>query len=156
MATPEPNDELKMPERLVQALRDDASRPVLVTSERDVAVLAAANRELRGRFLRARWQKRAIWAAAAAFVLGAIVWSLLYENKSHRNATTTSAGIGTISTDLDGNGRVDIFDAFLVARGLRDGRTEPAWDVNRDGVVDARDVTWLSRAAVQLDGGKGR
>ena len=57
---------------------------------------------------------------------------------------------------MDGNGRIDILDAFTVARALADkGRTGPlpaAWDVNGDGVVDQKDVDWLANAAVRVGG----
>ena len=53
--------------------------------------------------------------------------------------------------DLDGNGRVDIADAYLLARvldGAAPGRGE--WDINADGVVGMADVEAIARRAVNL------
>jgi hypothetical protein len=57
--------------------------------------------------------------------------------------------------DLNHDGRVDILDAFDLARTLktRPGLTSPVMDVNGDGVVDERDVTSLAARAVQLPKG---
>ncbi|HEX8912273.1 MAG TPA: dockerin type I domain-containing protein, partial [Humisphaera sp.] len=52
--------------------------------------------------------------------------------------------------DVDRNGVVNVLDAFAVARGVRDGRTDPAWDVNGDGVVDDRDAEQIARTAVTV------
>jgi hypothetical protein len=59
-----------------------------------------------------------------------------------------------LAGDINGDGRVDILDAYLVARTLADkSHTAPppaAWDVNRDGVVDQKDVDWIANAAVRV------
>jgi hypothetical protein len=52
--------------------------------------------------------------------------------------------------DVDSNGVVNVLDAFAVARGVRDGRTDSAWDVNADGVVDDRDAEQIAKAAVAV------
>ena len=59
--------------------------------------------------------------------------------------------------DLNHDGRVDILDAFELARKLKaqPRAVSPALDVNGDGVVDERDVTSLAARAVQLPGGGG-
>jgi hypothetical protein len=66
---------------------------------------------------------------------------------------------GGVREDIDGNGRVDILDAFALARSIRDGggggRAE--WDVTGDGRVDEADVKAIAAAAVRLEqmGGAG-
>src|SRR5262249_50669792 len=56
--------------------------------------------------------------------------------------------------DLNHDGRVDVLDAFALARELK-SKTHPGpqLDINRDGVVDEKDVETLAARAVSL--GKG-
>jgi hypothetical protein len=63
--------------------------------------------------------------------------------------------------DIDRNGRVDILDAFKLARQIESaGRTEAnlslreqGWDMNGDGLVNRNDVDLVASAAVRLDKG---
>ncbi len=53
--------------------------------------------------------------------------------------------------DIDGNGRVDIADAFTMNRRIRSTDSLPeTWDFNQDGRVDFRDVDVVAEQAVQL------
>lgn len=53
--------------------------------------------------------------------------------------------------DFDRNGRVDILDAFGLARRLEGAAAPgPEWDLNGDGVVDRRDVDVMAMAAVRI------
>lgn len=55
------------------------------------------------------------------------------------------------SNDFDGNGRVDILDAFALARALKDQTARgDRWDLDHDGRIDDRDVELIARAAVAL------
>jgi hypothetical protein len=54
--------------------------------------------------------------------------------------------------DLNHDGRVDILDAFQLARELRAGK-KPAVDLNGDGVVDERDADVIATRAVSLEKG---
>ena len=59
-----------------------------------------------------------------------------------------------ISVDIDGNGRVDILDAFKLARDIESAeKTEMKWDINGDGFVNRSDVDFIAFAAVRLDKG---
>ena len=156
MATPEPEENERLPKRLLSALRDQALPPLLVPRPRDDAALAGAKQALRHKMNRRAWETRIFLAVAAMLLIGALLWSVLYEPRPRPASSNPIAVVGQFSADLDGNGRVDIFDAFLVARALRDGQTKSDWDVNRDGVVDSRDVVLLSRLAVQLNRGTAR
>jgi hypothetical protein len=51
--------------------------------------------------------------------------------------------------DLDQSGRVDILDAFAMARLIRDGGSG-APDVNRDGRLDHLDIDLVAGEAVML------
>lgn len=91
---------------------------------------------VRARILRKPKRRWIPMAAAAAILLAvASLWM-----------STPSAN----PRDLDGSGRVDIVDAYLLATGLKAG------DVNGDGRVDAADVEALAREAVSLGGGSAR
>ena len=53
--------------------------------------------------------------------------------------------------DFDRNGRVDILDAFGLARGLEGTAAPgPEWDLDGNGIVDRRDVDLMAMAAVRL------
>ena len=56
--------------------------------------------------------------------------------------------------DIDGNGRVDILDAFTLARHLDStAALQSRWDVSGDGRVDGADVDAIAMAAVRLSTG---
>jgi len=100
---------------------------------------------------RFRWA--ALWkvAAAAAVVIFAFSLDL---TKKREPATDRPALTGIEATDIDLNGRVDILDAFTLARQIEAaGRIEPEWDMNGDGLVDRSDVDTVALAAVRLDKG---
>jgi hypothetical protein len=59
------------------------------------------------------------------------------------------------AADVNHDGRVDILDAYVVARHVaRHEPLDPAWDINGDGVVDQKDVDLIAHLAVRVDGGK--
>jgi hypothetical protein len=121
--------------------------PVFVPPRVDEAILAHARRHLASRqperTPRLTW---AWWAAAAAAVaFGAWISQPLLSRRSARPPTV-------VREDINGDGRVDILDAFALARGL-DQATVRQPDLNDDGRVDRRDVDWLAGRVVQLDKG---
>ena len=84
-------------------------------------------------------------AGAAVLIVALFVW---VRPVSDRPAIATG--------DVNGDGRTDILDAFVLAQELRAGaRPGPALDINGDGVVDERDVTKVAARAVQLEKGGG-
>ena len=89
---------------------------------------------VRARILKPRRRWMPFAAAAAIFLAVAALW--MSPKPDPR--------------DLDGNGKVDIVDAYLLASGLKDG------DVNGDGVVDRRDAEALAREVVSIGGGDAR
>lgn len=53
--------------------------------------------------------------------------------------------------DIDGDGRIDIRDALVIARALAAGEPgSPRWDVTSDGLIDTRDIDAVAMAAVSL------
>jgi hypothetical protein len=138
------------PERLVRDLQALHAGRTDVPREVDEAILAMARRQLerRPRVLVFRW---AAAAAMAACVLIAVLLSL---PGRHAPGPAHAARLALAREDFDGDGRVDILDAFALARAIEAGderRTD--WDINRDGRVDRSDVDAVAMAAVRLNGG---
>ena len=89
------------------------------------------------------------WAIAAAILLalGAITWRFAEQ----RQPAHTMVGTVAVAGDIDGDGRLDILDAFALARHLETRADLDARDdINHDGHVDQDDVAALARAAVAL------
>lgn len=160
-----------VPVRLADALAKIAQRRVVVPPQVDEAVLAEARRHLRnlgeppqpqradsfwagivrlvGKWIDRhvpQWHPVAPWAAVAAvlvaatFVTGVILWP-------------GTPGLGQLAKeDLNGDGCVDVLDAFALARQLKpEGVLDSRLDLNGDGVVDQRDVEAVAAHAVSLE-----
>ena len=128
-----------LPPEIEARLRHDAERTtVLVPPAVDEAVLSRA-RERFAEIRRRRSRAKAVWwmSAAACFVALALLASSLIKAPHFERA------------DVDRNGRVDILDAFALARRIQEG-TAAGFDLNRDGVVDKRDVDFVAAQAVRL------
>jgi hypothetical protein len=72
---------------------------------------------------------------------------------SAASPATQPTRIRLAAEDIDRNGVVNVLDAFTVARGIKSHHTQPAWDVNHDGVVDQQDVDLIAMTAVRVKGG---
>lgn len=120
--------------------------------EVDERALAAAHAELADldRSKRHRSWPRSWWpvAAAAALLVALGLWRVF--------APAPAPARVLAATDIDRNGRVDVLDAFALARALQVHETQPkpelplAWDVDGDGRVDARDVERVVQDAVKV------
>ncbi len=128
----------ELPAVLIEALRADAQARILVPDACDDAVLARARQHL-APLGRRRIAFRTLRAAAAIALAAGIVLLFLASPRQavHRH-------------DVNGDGALDILDAFTVARGVTRGATEDGWDVTGDGRVDQRDVDALAALAVAL------
>jgi hypothetical protein len=140
-----------VPEKLAADLRERCRLPRPVPSEVDDAVLAMARQRLgRPRFipLAIRWVTMAA-AAAAVFMAVTLSWQgLTVRSRPEPQRALASA---LASADVDSNGRVDILDAFALARHLEAGEhAGPQWDVTGDGAVNRDDVDRIAFAAVDL------
>ena len=74
-----------------------------------------------------------------------------------RSSTTVpqQTTLAAIPSDLDHNGRVDILDAFHLARQLDADIAPAAGDINSDGRIDRADVEAIAMKAVTLTQGAG-
>jgi len=142
---PDPQD-AKLPPELRDDLRSLFGAYVTVPPSVDEAVLAAA----RARFVRRRGRIRLIrWTAAVAAAAAIAVLAYVLRHPSPE----TRATVPTVREDIDGNGRVDILDAFVVARHIdAGGPLDRAWDMTGDGTVGQDDVDIIAMQAVRLDG----
>lgn len=141
-------------EQLQQFRKDLASLTcghIKIPQEVDQAVLREATKALaRTERTRFTYGKPIAWLAAAAS-LTLVIWiSGLF-----RSSTTTplQATVASTPGDVDRNGRVDILDAFQLARELDDDIAPTAGDINADGVIDRADVEAIAMKAVTLEQG---
>ena len=66
-------------------------------------------------------------------------------------AASASAGPG----DINGDGYVDVLDAYLLQRRIEAaGDLDAQWDFTRDGRIDRADVNAIATVAVKLSGGR--
>lgn len=136
----EPNSESQP--RLAQALRKLERDRVFVPQQRDEEIASSLRgafaKQFEGRVPRVPWRN---WLAIAAglvlLVLG--LWYVLQPRTTAR-------------ADLNGDGAVDIMDAFALARRIEAGQGGP--DLNGDGLVDQADVEVIAARAVNLNGGR--
>ena len=156
MQTPEnqpPDDAgLNAPPKLVSTLRRASERPVFVPRAIDDRILHAAAQHLQKPVRTSfNWLRLVRWGtAAAALALLALLTSHLFRRPSPNGSQNATFA----REDINHDGRVDILDAFALARKLKAGeKPGPLLDVNGDGVIDDRDVTALAAKAVELPKG---
>ena len=146
----EQNDgnEPQLPARLSEELKAHYTPPRVIASRMDDAILAAAREHLAHVTPGRRMVQFPRWLAAAAVVaLAAVLASLLL---SVRRSPVMAR------EDINRDGRVDVLDAFALARRLQQGvTTDRLFDINGDGVVDQKDLDAITTRAVKLDGRHG-
>lgn len=146
--------DLKVSPKLSEDLNTLFKPHFSVPPEVDRAVMDQAHRRFVRRQRRSRLFRRAGSIAAAAAVI-ILAFSL---NLTEKPGPTTSRSVlvEAQALDIDRNGRVDILDAFKLARHVESAEnTEKRWDINGDGLVNSNDVDLVALAAVRLDKNKG-
>lgn len=151
------DSENELPETVNSAIRIRYGPVPDVPPETDRAILADARRHLSARIRPARrfrrwtswhWAVMGSTVAAASVVL--LVWKPAAMQQNAENAVVQKSATQQIDrNDVDENGRVDILDAFAMARLIRDGGTGTR-DLNGDGRFDRLDVDLVARKAVML------
>ena len=130
--------------------------PIQVPAERERLILWGAHK--RALVARRRpWWRRSAWAAAALVLIGLGSMLRLSAVQLTRNAEVAMKSeaarpraLASAVSELEGKRGVDILDAFALARAVENHNG--GIDVNRDGVVDERDVEALAAQAVSLRG----
>ena len=172
-------------DRLRRDLRGLFEPPGAVPARVDKIVLDQAKRRLsKSHPLIIRlWWAAGIAAAAAVIAVGVVLFNVVTPDSKPgpqsglprlarddmsnpqseiRNLQSTSPVLAEGRADVDHNGRVDILDAFLLARSIEargpvdvtpSGAADTQWDLNGDGRVDKDDVNLVASAAVRLDKG---
>lgn len=104
---------------------------------------------------RARILPRLAWAGSLAALFLLIVWLRTDSPTPHEDAdhaSKLSLGSEEAIGDVDGDQQVNMIDAMLLARRVRDDQaSDLRWDLNGDGRVDAGDVKRLAARAVRLN-----
>ena len=144
------NETLEAPPELISALRRSPQAPIFIPPTIDESILDAARRHLAPKkengfkwILLMRWG----FPVAALILLLAILPRFIPKSGSGSRSSV-------LPGDINHDGRVDILDAFALAREIKTGaHPGPGRDINGDGVVDERDVAALAARAVSL--GKG-
>ena len=123
-----------------------------IPSEVDRAILDKASGKLiRPRRRHSIIRRIGIIAATAAVVIFAFSLDL---SRKPRQSTPVSYFAEAVSADIDQSGRVDILDAFKLARQIESvANVDTNFDMNGDGFVNRGDVDFIAKAAVRLDKG---
>ena len=140
--------EPQIPARLAAELKALYAPPRLIPPQVDASVLGKARRYLKNmRGLRPVIRVPQFLAAAAVVALAALIGSLLFP--SIRPAPLAREAINR-------DGRVNVLDAFALARQLQRGAiTDQKFDFNADGVVDQKDIDAVAARAVKVEKGQG-
>ena len=145
-----------IPDRLAEDVKALFEPRLSVPPEIDRAVLDGASRHFTGRNFgktRRRFRWVALWKVAAAAAVVIFAFSLNLTDKPGP-AVHDSAVAETGPADFDRNGRVDILDAFKLARRIETAGSSAAdLDINGDGMTNHDDVDAVALAAVSLNRG---
>lgn len=152
-------EEPKASAKLVAALKEPPARRVFVPPTVDTAMLRAAQQHFAPASLSPSDGERAgVRGTLARLLRPWLLWPTV------ATACLALAGLAYFTSrsthqqfareDLNRDGRVDILDAFQLARKIQSGET-PDTDLNQDGVIDRLDAELIATHAVKLEkGGK--
>lgn len=138
----ENKDESPVPGKLLVGLKSMRRNAIFVPPSVDDAIL----REARAHFQKVRpmsvfWRRPALWAAVAAVVIALVSVGTLWLKPSVPPA---------LRGDVNGDGVVDVLDAYLLARIVEQDKADKRWDFNGDGKIDGLDVDWIANRIVQI------
>jgi len=143
----------RLSDRFREDLRNLFEPAGSVPPEVDRAILAQAPHRLarpRRIILPLRWAG-GIAAAAAVITLGVFLYYGARSDNHPSSIIHHQSAAAERRADLDGNGRVDILDAFQLARHVESREpVDAGWDLTGDGRVDREDVDAVAFAAVRL------
>ena len=137
------DEDLQLPAKLAEALRDLQKERVFVPQEVDAKILADAREHLKDK--RGRIVSLPKWMAlAAAFILLCGVAFVLLQQRSPVPQFAAE--------DINHDGEVNILDALALARKVESGESVQA-DFNSDGLIDQQDVDAIAADSVKLEKG---
>jgi hypothetical protein len=144
----EPENNLEAPAKLITALKEAARHSQFIPPVLDATILKAAERHLQQNKRRSlRFKLSVAWAAVFTLVVF-LPFVLPLSRKTPQRLSQTRFA----RADINHDGRVDILDAFALAKMLETHHSVgTAADLNGDGAVDERDVTIIAAEAVSLD-----
>jgi len=151
---PHPNSDLDLPTHLIDDIAELYKPPADVPRDIDDEILFAAKEQLGNTRRSWHWGLVGVIAATIALVFG--IELIMQPRRPVLKSTpyVRSQQPAIVREDIDGSGRVDILDAFLLARRIETGAgTQPEWDVNKDGRINKADVDAVALTAVRLNGG---
>jgi hypothetical protein len=125
---------------------------IAVPPELDEVILSGAKNAFNSR--RRKWMiiQRIGAGLAAAAVLAIAVHIFL--PSPHSTGPIERPQLAQVA-DINHDGRVDILDAYVVARHIaQHDSLDKAWDINGDGIVDQKDVDLIATLAVHVSGEK--
>ena len=142
----ENNELLEAPERLVTALKRLPAETPFIPATLDEAILRSARRQLSP-----EPRKPAAWFGLLKWGLAAAAACALFLLVQHFHTATEF-----VRGDINHDGKVDILDAFALARKLNTPEAADIGhlDLNGDGKVDERDVKEAAAEAVNLQRGR--
>jgi len=139
----------QVPPALVDALtRANIAIAPFIPRAVDQAILSAARRHLGPAVCRRNaWFQTLRWAGGFAAAAALALLAIAILEKAPSRSSTLSFARGDVNHD----GKVDILDAFIVAKRIQSGAPLSLdLDLNGDGRVDAADVALLSAQIVRL------
>jgi hypothetical protein len=171
------DENLDAPPRLVAALRQLPREPVFIPPTLDEGLMKAARQHLGQREKkRMGWFRLLPWGVATAGLAAAVLLAYPHakekflgpgrsmvsrstksfrhgsENTGQPGIQLQSHGVADVREDLNGDGKIDILDAFMLAKKLQGTPTSDLrLDVNGDGAIDRRDVDTIATHAVSLE-----
>lgn len=168
----------QLPQEVVAELKRQSASPVTVPADFDAAILADARMILsrsrpRPQRSRSGWRKWTLGTmtvgSLAAGLLVAAVWPWgnrqqeLMEERiaesswAEERATADAVAVASVqveravSQDIDQNGRINILDAFALARQMDSSHSgDLSADQNGDGHLDKTDIDLIAMSAVTL------
>ncbi|HET6247840.1 MAG TPA: dockerin type I repeat-containing protein [Tepidisphaeraceae bacterium] len=145
-STADPDDQALRP-RLREAFARLDPGQVEIPPALDAEILSRAKRDFTRRL---RFRSAVRWTAAAASLAAAVAIVFIVRASFFHRPAPVAKG------DINANGKVDMLDAYLLAKHLAAGdKIDQKWDMNGDGVVDQRDVDWIANHAVQISPANG-
>jgi len=170
------DEEFEAPPKLVAALRQLPKERVFVPPTIDEALMKAARQHLeRPVKKKAVWFRLMPWTVATAGLAAAILLAYPHakeflgirpstfsrsakvvrrgsENTVESAIPPQRQGRAYVREDLNRDGKVDILDAFILAKKLQGANvSDRTLDLNGDGVIDHRDAEIIATHAVSLE-----